>query len=100
MYVQQFGRGLADGFHHRESERDIRDEYAVHDVDMHPFGGASVDHLRIAFQVAEIGRQHRGGYDSLHGFRFLKLNNRNKDNFGVEFTQNTLLFLAKIVNSK
>ncbi len=41
-------------------ERDIRDEYAVHDVDMHPFGGASVDHLRIAFQVAEIGRQHRG----------------------------------------
>jgi hypothetical protein len=68
MYVQQFGRGLADGFHHRESERDVGDEYAVHDVDMYPFGGASVDHLRIAFQVAEIGRQHRGGYDSLHGF--------------------------------
>ena len=42
----------------------------------------------------------KSGDDSLHGFRFLKLNNRNKDNFGVEFTQNTLLFLAKIVNSK
>ena len=68
MHVQQFRRGLADGLHHRESERDVGDEYAVHDVDMHPFGGASVDHLRIAFQVAEIGRQHRGGYDSLHGF--------------------------------
>ena len=66
MHVETLRRRLANSFQHGKSERDIRHENAVHHVYMDPFGRAAVDHLRIALQVAEIGRQHRRCYYSVH----------------------------------
>ena len=67
VHVEALCGHLADGLQHRKPEGDIGDEHAVHHVDMYPLGRTAVDHLRVAFQVAEIGRKHRRCYDSVHG---------------------------------
>ena len=66
MHVEAFRRGPADGFHYRETERDVGHEYAVHHVDMHPLGGTAVDHAGVALQMAEVGREHRRREYALH----------------------------------
>lgn len=51
---------------HRKPERDVRHEDAVHHVDVDPLGLAAVEHRDVVGQMAEIGREDRGGYDSWH----------------------------------
>ena len=56
MHVQHLSRRAPQGFHHGKPERYVGYEYAVHDVDVDPFGRAAVYHADVAFEVAEIGR--------------------------------------------
>ena len=55
-------RLMADAGHvleDREAERDVRDEYAVHDIDMEPVGTALVEPLHLRLKVGEVGRKER-----------------------------------------
>lgn len=57
--VEHFRGDLADGREHGKSERKVRDEHAVHHVDVDPFRFAAVEHFGVAAQVEKIGRQDR-----------------------------------------
>ena len=66
--VEHLFRSFADRRHQRKSERNVRHEYAVHYVDVHPFRFAAVEHRDVVGQMSEVRREHRRGYDSFHVF--------------------------------
>lgn len=43
---------------HGEAKTDVGHEYAVHYVEVNPLAGAVVEHLGIAFDIAEVGAEH------------------------------------------
>jgi hypothetical protein len=51
MYVERFLADLCYGLKDRESKRDIRNERAVHHVQMKPVGLTAVDHLDVAVEM-------------------------------------------------
>ena len=55
VYVKGLGAHLAHGFEHRESERDVGHEDAVHHVEVKPVGLTLVNHFYVALQVNEVG---------------------------------------------
>lgn len=56
MYVERFLCMLCHRLHDGKSERNIRDEYAVHNVEVVPVSFARVEHVYVVSEVAEIGR--------------------------------------------
>ena len=57
---RQFGV-LAQGRQHGRAEADVRDEMAVHDVQMQPIGAGGFDSADLLPQPAEIGGEQAGG---------------------------------------
>ena len=55
VYVEGLGAHLTHGFEHRESERDVGHEDAVHHVEVEPVGLTLVNHFYVALQVNEVG---------------------------------------------
>ena len=55
MHVEREAGELAHGFNHRESERDVRHEHAIHHVAVQPGGAGSFDSFNLACEMAEIG---------------------------------------------
>ena len=53
--VEGLGAHLAHGFYHREAERDVGHEDAVHHIEVEPVGLTLVNHLYITLQVNEVG---------------------------------------------
>ena len=61
MDVERLGRVRAERLHHRRADGDVRDEMAVHDVDVDPVGAGLVDRAHLLAEPREIGGQDRGG---------------------------------------
>ena len=54
MHIHDLITIIGHGFNHWHSVADVRNKYAVHDIDVEPIGLAFIDHLTIALQIAEI----------------------------------------------
>ena len=61
VHVERFPRGACHGFHNGEAERYVGNEHAVHHVEVKPVARATIKHLDVALQVAEVGRKQGGG---------------------------------------
>ena len=57
MYVHRLAAGFADGLDNRETERNVGDEYTVHDIHVQPVCLALVDHLNFLVQMEKVGRE-------------------------------------------
>lgn len=53
--VEGLGAHLANGFYHREAERDVGHEDTIHHIEVEPVGLTLVNHLYITLQVNEVG---------------------------------------------
>ena len=62
--VHRLLRFPRDGFHHRETEGDVRDEGPVHDIEVEEVG-VCVDRLNVLVEMEEIGGQDGRGYEHL-----------------------------------
>ena len=59
MNVEGLCRRAADRLQHDRPDGDVRNETAVHHIDMDPVGAGSVDGADLLAQAREIGRQNR-----------------------------------------
>ncbi len=55
VYVHVELRGRADGFDDERTDRDVRDEPPVHDVDVNPVGARTLHGLHLVRKAAEVG---------------------------------------------
>ena len=69
MHVQRFGGMFGDDFYHRDPIRNIRNEQAIHHIDVVPIGIPSIYHFNITLQIAKIGGQKRRCYFNFIHFR-------------------------------
>ena len=65
VHIERFFAVPGNGFDYRHTERYVRDENTVHDVQVDKIGGRSVEHLHVALQIGEISREERRGYKFL-----------------------------------
>ena len=69
MGIHRNGHNLAYGFDYRKSERDVRDERAVHHIQMDIIG-AGIYHLEILFQMQKIcGKNGRCDFHIIRNLR-------------------------------
>ena len=59
VYIERLLRVASDRFDNHRSERDIRHEAAVHDVNMDPVGASRIDGTDLLGKMPEIRRQDR-----------------------------------------
>ena len=52
---------------HRRAEGDVGDEIPVHDVHVHPLGAAGDRRLDLVAQAGQVGAEHAGRDDRVHG---------------------------------
>jgi len=62
MDIQGFCRSFGDCRDNNRSYRQVRDEVAVHDVDMDKIATGIADGFYVAFKIAEVGREYTWGY--------------------------------------
>ena len=56
VHIERFQRGPSHGLHNHWSDRDVRHEAAVHDVDMDPVGSRRIDSANLLGKMSEIRR--------------------------------------------
>ena len=67
VYVQRLGGRLAQRFHDRKTERDIRHKHAVHHVHVDPLRRRAVQLFHLILEMAEIGTQYARSDNHLSG---------------------------------
>lgn len=68
VHVERLGRGAAHRLDHDRAIADVRNEPAVHDVDVNPVGTRGVHRANLLRQATEVGGKDRRGDDErLHG---------------------------------
>ena len=66
VHIERDGGDAPKRFHDRRTHRDVRDEVAVHHVDVYEIGAAALGRGDRVAQGREIGRQNRGGDEHAH----------------------------------
>jgi hypothetical protein len=61
MDIQRLLRNRTDRLNDRGTDRYVRDEVAIHNVDMDPIGPGSFDRADLIPQLGEIGGKYRRG---------------------------------------
>ena len=57
MHVKSLGASLGNRLNYGKSERYIRHENTVHNIQMKPLGFTPVDHFYLATEVQKVGRK-------------------------------------------
>ena len=69
VHVEWKRRGAAVRPHQERTHRQIRDEVAVHDIDVNPIGAGLLTSLDLVPQTQVIGRNNgRGNDHRVHGY--------------------------------
>ena len=59
VHVEGLLAGLGHSLKDRKTKGDVRDERAVHHVEMQPVGLAAINHFYVTVEMQEVGRQKR-----------------------------------------
>jgi hypothetical protein len=57
MHIQRFLTDLCHSLEHREAERDVGNERAVHHVEVEPVGLTPVNHVDVAVEMQKVGSE-------------------------------------------
>ena len=66
MKVERLGAILGNILQNRKTERNVRHENSIHDIQMEPVSLTAVDHLKVLAKITEIGGKEGGGYYCAH----------------------------------
>jgi hypothetical protein len=57
VHIERLIAGFGDSLQDGETKRNVRDERAVHHVEMKPVGLTPINHVNVAVEMQEVGSE-------------------------------------------
>ena len=57
VHIERFLTSLGHSLKHRESKRNVRNERAVHHIEVKPVGLTPINHVDVAVEMQEVGSE-------------------------------------------